>query len=302
MLSPRAGVALLTLQLRAALQEAAAAEAEDAGWDLDESISHIRSRLAPRVEDRRRALDEEMTHERVAATDALARARADAAAIVANAQAAADADHDRREQQEALAAAALVVHEVADDDVANEGADVAVDIAVEGAEVASDGAEQADSAPQTEPPGQFDEPPLVDRPTGADQAEATQPVDASTVETLARLTALRNLVDELMRATATGAALPSLVPSPPESASVKVVIDADSFGKAFSTAIATMMDERLAMHRAQQEAWMTAPWRVVPAAAPPPKKSFWANAWHADVLLSVIAMIIVLVVLVAWST
>jgi hypothetical protein len=121
-------------------------------------------------------------------------------------------------------------------------------------------------------------------------------------ETLSRLTALRTLVDELMRVTATGVPPASVVTAPSESASIKVVIDADSFGKAFSTAIGSMMDERLAMHRAQQEAWMNAPWRVVPAASPPPKKSFWANAWHADVLLSVIAMIIVLVVLVAWST
>src|SRR5262245_9112906 len=82
-LSPRAGAALLTLQLRAAQQEAAAAEAEDAGWDLEASIAHLTSRLAPRVEDRRQALDAELVRERAAAADALAQARADAARIVA---------------------------------------------------------------------------------------------------------------------------------------------------------------------------------------------------------------------------
>src|SRR5262245_4961054 len=104
-----------------------------------------------------------------------------------------------------------------------------------------------------------------------------------------------------MRATAAGAPLPDVVSAPTESASIKVVIDADSFSTAFATAIASVMDERLAVQRAQQETWMSAPWRVVPTAAPA-KKSFWSNAWHADVLLSVLAMVIVIVVLVAWST
>jgi hypothetical protein len=37
--------------------------------------------------------------------------------------------------------------------------------------------------------------------------------------------------------------------------------------------------------------------------APPPQKktSFWSHAWHPDVLLSGLAMVIVIIVLVAWT-
>ena len=41
--------------------------------------------------------------------------------------------------------------------------------------------------------------------------------------------------------------------------------------------------------------------RYVPVQAPPAKKSFWAHAWHPDVLLSGLAMVIVIIVLIAWT-
>jgi len=34
---------------------------------------------------------------------------------------------------------------------------------------------------------------------------------------------------------------------------------------------------------------------------PSKKKSFWANAWHPDLLLSGLAMVIVVIVLIAWT-
>ncbi|MCU1366777.1 MAG: hypothetical protein JWN39_2416 [Ilumatobacteraceae bacterium] len=77
-LPPRAGIALLTLQLRAALQEAEEAEADDAAIDHDAAREQLRARLDPLVEERRRALD-----------DALAAARADAETRVAAAHRAA---------------------------------------------------------------------------------------------------------------------------------------------------------------------------------------------------------------------
>ena len=52
-LSPRAGVALLTLQLRSTLQEAVDAEAEVASVDVDAALWQLRSRLGPLMEDRR---------------------------------------------------------------------------------------------------------------------------------------------------------------------------------------------------------------------------------------------------------
>jgi hypothetical protein len=41
------------------------------------------------------------------------------------------------------------------------------------------------------------------------------------------------------------------------------------------------------------------PWWAAPP-APPQKKSFWADAWHADVFLWLVAMAIAVVVLLAW--
>lgn len=347
-LSPRAGVALLTLQLRAAQHEAAAAEADETGWDLDASLAHLRTKLTPRVEERRTELDEEMKRERAMAAAAIGAARTQAAAIVAEAEAAAEQERQLASQRQAEAAqvavlaAAAAEHErrlaaereadaaelarlaamVSDGEVDEQPA-AAVDTdstpvagVVEGVALTAAVASVIDEVTVATPAAQADdtiELPVVDvSPDGlVDSTPAAElpPVaasDVSTAETLARLTALRTLVDELLRVTAAGESLPAGVTAPSaapsESASIKVVIDADSFSQAFAAAISSVMDERLALHRAQQETWMNAPWRVVPVAAPPPKKSFWSNAWHADVLLSVLAMIIVLVVLLAWST
>lgn len=319
-LSPRASLALLTLQLRAAQHEASAAEAEVSGWDLDASVAHLRARLAPRVESRRVELDEEMKRERAAAAEAVSAARVQAAAIVAEAQAevearAAEAERERRlaAEREAQAAelallATAAEHEASDgseheEDCASKAVDeVAVTASAAVVDVAIDDDRNEQSAVTGELP--VVEPLTEVEPTEATSAPAVDgSADASTAETVARLTALRSLVDELLRAAAPAPEVtPAASTAPVESASIKVVIDADSFSQAFSSAISSLLDERLALHRAQQEAWMTAPWRVVPVAAPPPKKSFWANAWHADVLLSVMAMAIILVILIAWST
>ena len=74
-LSPRANIALLTLQLRAALQEAAAAEADEAASDDDAARAQLRERAVPLIEKRRAELDA-----------ILARERAEASAKVAAAQ------------------------------------------------------------------------------------------------------------------------------------------------------------------------------------------------------------------------
>jgi phosphohistidine phosphatase SixA len=310
-LSARAGVALLTLQVRAALKEAAAAEAEAANWDIDASVASLRARLEPRVEERQRTLDEQLGRERTQAAEVLASARAEAARIVADAEERAAERNRLAERAAAAAALALVEQAKHAEQVTAEGA------LAEGSAV--DTMEQVDitgEMPVIEAVVEQIDPPSIDTvpvDTAAVAALARLPeaeipvagtdplVDPANVAALARLTALRSLVDELMRATAAGTPLPDVVRDPPESASIKVVIDADSFSKAFTTAIAAMMDERLAHVRAQPDPWASGAWRVVPTAAPV-KKSFWAHAWHADVLLSLLAMVIVVVVLVAWST
>jgi hypothetical protein len=289
-LSARAGVALLTLQVRAALKEAEAAEAEAANWDLDAAVASLRARLEPRIEERQRTLNDELGRERAQAAALLASARSEAASIIAAAEERA-AERTRLAEQAATAAPPLdpVEWTVPLEPIIGEHAAGAttdsVDITGE-LPVVEEVAEPTESVSA--------EPAVVTPATDA-------LIDPATVAAMARLTALRSLVDELMRATAAGTPLPDVVKDPPEPASIKVVIDADSFSKAFTSAIATMMDERLAQVRPQPDPWASGAWRVVPTAATV-KKSFWANAWHADVLLSVLAMIIVLVVLVAWST
>jgi hypothetical protein len=84
-LSPRAAVALLTLQLRGSLQEAAAAEAAEAEADHDAAREELRARLEPLMDERRRALDAELAKARAEAAAAVAAARRAASAIVASA-------------------------------------------------------------------------------------------------------------------------------------------------------------------------------------------------------------------------
>ena len=84
-LSPRAAVALLTLQLRASLKEAAAAEAAEAEADHEAARQELRAKLDPLMDERRRALDADLAKARAEADAAVAAARRTASAIVANA-------------------------------------------------------------------------------------------------------------------------------------------------------------------------------------------------------------------------
>ncbi|MFM2076351.1 MAG: hypothetical protein RJA49_241 [Actinomycetota bacterium] len=93
-LSPRAGIAMLTLQLRSALQEAEMLETTDHTIDEDAARRQLRERLDPLLEDRRREY-----------AAALADARADAAAAIDQARAEAE---QRRIDARLAAQAALV--------------------------------------------------------------------------------------------------------------------------------------------------------------------------------------------------
>ena len=76
-----------------------------------------------------------------------------------------------------------------------------------------------------------------------------------------------------------------------------VVIDADSFGRAFAAAMAPVL---ATLNQGPTQGQYPPPgW--VPVQAPPAKKSFWSHAWHPDVLLSGLAMVIVIIVLIAWT-
>ncbi len=185
----RAEIALLTLQLRASLHEAAAAEAEEAAWDPDVALTQLRARLQPLVEDRRRALDQAIEEARTEADAAVAAARAEVFAAT---------------------------------------------------------------------------------PESSTVADITKQV----------------LVTSDDR----------------DPSSMTVVVDPDSFSRAFAAAFAVafaaVLDERFAGLVGGAPAGPA--WHVAPAPVPA-RKSFWSGMWHADVFLSLVAMLVVLVVLVAWS-
>ena len=81
-LSVRAGIARLTLQLRALLQEAVAAEAEVANADEQEACDELRGRLEPLMAERRRILEETLQAAREDAAAQVSAAHRDAAALL----------------------------------------------------------------------------------------------------------------------------------------------------------------------------------------------------------------------------
>ena len=77
---------------------------------------------------------------------------------------------------------------------------------------------------------------------------------------------------------------------------MQLVLDADSFAW-FAAAMTPILEAR----EQQAPHYVLPPAAYLQPQAPPPKRSFWAHAWHPDVLLSGLAMVIVIIVLVAWT-
>lgn len=75
---------------------------------------------------------------------------------------------------------------------------------------------------------------------------------------------------------------------------IKVELDVEALAVALATALASALDGRELAAPARRAAQPTGP-------APVAKRSFWAGAWHADVVLSSIAILVVVIVLLAWT-
>jgi hypothetical protein len=322
-LSPRAGVAVMTLQLRNILQEAVAAEAEVASLDVDAEVWQLRARLGPLIEDRKQALAEELHAEEQRAEAAVEAARVEAADIVRTARERAAQAEARREADEARRRTML----------AADAARAATAVAAAETAAASVAAEP-EPVPATV---LFDDPLLDDEPETTTPADTFPPPVSSTVPPPPAPLVLS--VPEMIEATGTELLPPSpedlLEPvdvelfdddsmwaeHPPVPAStirlpvtavegeglspavagqaqpVHVVIDAESFAAAFAAAMAPVL--ATIEQGSTQSQQPPAGW--VPAQAVPAKKSFWAHAWHPDVLLSGLAMVIVIIVLIAWT-
>ncbi|HUF99568.1 MAG TPA: hypothetical protein VMM60_15665 [Ilumatobacter sp.] len=76
---------------------------------------------------------------------------------------------------------------------------------------------------------------------------------------------------------------------------VRVEFDVDALSAAFATALVTALDGR------ELSSPLRSPVVQHPTPVAAPKGSFWAGAWHADVVLSAIAILVIVVVLLAWT-
>jgi chemosensory pili system protein ChpA (sensor histidine kinase/response regulator) len=116
-LSPRAAVAMLSLQLRAAIQEADSAEADANAVDEAEAREQLRARLEPLIAERRRALDESLTAARADATEAITAARAEARRMIEEAAARAEARRAAIAAQRQVVEAEVIEPEVIEPEV-----------------------------------------------------------------------------------------------------------------------------------------------------------------------------------------
>jgi hypothetical protein len=126
-----------------------------------------------------------------------------------------------------------------------------------------------------------------------------EPVDRSIVSPAESADRTDPFDGESLREMIAAAVKQALVDARPQPEPPRAGLDAESLAQVLAVVMATTLDHRLAA----LPVGTPQPWTMQPVAPTMPvKKSFWADSWHADVLLSVLAMIIVLVVLVAWST
>ena len=294
-LPKRAEVAMLTLRLRGLQQKAKQLEAQE-GSDPGAALRQLEARIKPLVDERRRALHTELERERVAAELAVAEAERQAEEVLRSAPAAlndrvdSSAEAPREQISDAPGAAATepVQLLIAPLDATPIDADILYAPAATPAEE-PDSDVSAVEAPSA----------LVYTQESENESEA-DPISASLAD---RPTVFP---ESLVHAT-TPEALPPLVavptpnaPSPAvvgAPATTTVVIDAEAFARVFATVLAELLDSRLSAFAPQQPIIIQQP---APTAVTVAKKSGWAHALHADVLLMTLTMIVVLVVLAAW--
>jgi hypothetical protein len=281
-LAPRAAVALLTLQLRAAQKEAAAAEAEVAGLDIenDPALVELRARLAPLLEERRRALDAELAEARAAVESVVVSepGRGEAVEpepIVEDSVVAWLPPVRVDDELDPVALADLAASEGLHDEPIARTAPVdaaAVDVEPIGSE----------AAPATSWPA-----PVVELDPIEDFSEGAPGVEVDEADEVWSPWQRPSVGDD--PAAAPAPLLPTLRTEQP----VTVTLDPDAFAKVLAVAIATVIEQ---LPERPATVYTYPPY----ATAPAKKKSFWAHAWHADVMLAFVAMVIVIIVLLAW--
>ena len=262
-LPPRAGVALLTLQLRASLQEAKEAEAA-AATDALAAREQLRERLEQLIEERRVQLDAALADAHAEAATAIEAAQRAASVMAAQASSTVNGASPAIENAAARRTTAPAPDAVSDIPAGDVATSVVESVAPKTLRVADERAPidtRSGSVGQSaQPLPAFDEePPTANLPIRQSaRADRVEPAQTATPHVAAN-----------------------------------IVIDAEAFARVFATVLASMLDERFS-------ALGGMPSRQVLAPPPPPKRSFRANVLHPDVILMGLTMIVVLFVLAAW--
>lgn len=330
-LPAQAANARLTLQLRAIEREALTAEKEAASIDTDAAVAQLRARLDPMIEERHQFLDAELVRVRAEADAEVASAR-DAAARAPIPATPPDPPSVEPEPEPELHEPELQwlpepepapetellveeppvtngVHPVAE--LAGFAAPTAADVvaadddyyeALEAQvgdedEVDPDDDDLGVEADPADPDGVI----VEIGPSGDDLV--VEPIDFERHEGLDELVDDPDeaAADEHDATNSIAVEVPGQVSRLPAvredgSTQVNVVIDAEAFARAFAAVLAPILESRQQQQQAPQPPVMPH-YRIV---EPEPRKSFWSQAWHADVLLALAAIVIVVVVLVAW--
>jgi hypothetical protein len=296
-LSPRAGIAMLTLQLRATLQEASSVEAQFVPIDHEVARQQLREKLAPLLEDRMTGFAEELAVARAAAAETVRAAHDEAARILSQRAEAArveaerlQAERVRAEQMEVerLAAEQLEVERLAAEQLEFERLAAAAAIVTE---------PEALALPDvvTEPEV-LAEPEVVAEPEVLAEPEVVAAREAP--EELPPTEVMPNTAAMSLTNVAAPHASPSSLVLSNSPAPINVTIDADAFARVFATVFASLIEHRLVDQPTQM---YLRPMMEAPVAIPvQPKQGFWSQARHPDVLLMGLATVIVLVVLAAW--
>ena len=276
----RAGVGLLTLQLRTALQEASEAEAAEAAIDHAAARAELWARLTPLLEEHRAALRTSLDQARAEGEASIAAATRAASVMVAQARAAANA-------APTSPADARAVEPVVDP---------IIPVAVEAVEVV----DVVVPAPALVPPASGEQREADRR--AFDNIWAMPPLedDLSAPVVLPPLPPSQTVPN---LPTVTGQ-IGSTQPGP---STTTVVVDAEAFARVFATVIAEALVARgpvaaigAPMWPAGAQQYMGNQQLPMQPVASPPKQTFWTHAKHLDVLLLGLGTAIALVVLAAW--
>jgi chemosensory pili system protein ChpA (sensor histidine kinase/response regulator) len=304
-LSPRAGIAMMTLQIRAITQEAATIEAQYTPIDHEAARQQLRDRLNPLIEQRERGFVEELEAVRSETERTLGAARSEAADIVAErharladeqaaaAEEAARLEAERAEAErleaERLAAEAAEAERLEVERLAAEAAE-AERLEAERREAERAAAERLEVARLALAANAVAAPTIAAEPSTEVAAEPMAQFIAEPIVPNEVFAPAPGLTPQNAPAPAT---LPVLASN---QAPVNVTIDADAFARVFATVFASLIEHRLVDQPTQM---YMRPMMEAPAPAPA-KQGFWSQARHPDVLLMGLATAIVLVVLAAW--